>query len=221
LAFPLPCTMCFTRVILSSLESDYHPFVALKATSVVLDFIFSIGSVTGSIISITEMDCQWSSDLPRLSTSRCPPLHPSVNWLLIVFFVDETVETSCQCLRLPAGSDQVYLSTNRTIEWELFFLLCLKIACSENIKTTLVYLTPPVLQTTQRQLNTEQLISLTHPHHQWTLSPISSTFSLPLMRVCPRMRKAALAAELTLRCVSLHEIFISYVTTAMPFYTSL
>ena len=33
--------LVFRRVILSSLESDYHPFVGFKDTSVALNFIFA------------------------------------------------------------------------------------------------------------------------------------------------------------------------------------
>lgn len=65
-------------------------------------------------------------------------------------------------------------------------------------------------KTTQRHRNTtELLISLSHPHHQWILSLISSTSSqFPLMmRAYPPMKKGQVVAQgLTHQCVLLHEM---------------
>lgn len=65
-----------------------------------------------------------------------------------------------------------------------------------------------IVLTTPPSVHSQHLSTfLLHPHYQWTLSLISSTFS-PLMRThqYPRMRKMNRKALGTAGCVSLHEM---------------
>ena len=115
-------------------------------------------------------------------------------------------------------SDQVYFNVNRTIEWELSFSGPEDSIECGYINYTRVYLTPPVLRTTQHRSTTY----LSHPHYQWTLSLISSTSSqLPLMvRVCPRMKTEA-APVLPHRFASLHDFSFHIWRMIRLFITSL
>ena len=120
--------------------------------------------------------------------------------------------TSCQSLTsaLLARTRSTF-TVHRTIEWELLFLFVWRYRSARyklrshlhDSSSSRNYPTP------SQTLLTKQLNSLPHPHHQWTLSPTSSTCSQsPLMRrACPRMKKALLVAQgLTHPCVSSPEM---------------
>ena len=133
--------------------------------------------------------------------------------LLIVFQSSLSIRPRGIVLGLSIDSDQGSFAVNRTIEWELWLLFVSEDSIQRGyINYARVCSTSPVLPTNlyHRNLNTaQQLLSLSHPHHQWTLSLISSTCSqVPLMkRIYPRMKKDLRAAPgLAHRCVSSHEM---------------
>ena len=138
-------------------------------------------------------------------------LRPRVTDLLIVFQSSLSIEhhASVSDLSCWLGSGLLYCQWNNWVRNIISFVSEDSIR-RRDINYGCVYLTPPVLPTwtTQRHRNPlQQLNSLSHPHHQWTLSLISSTSSwVPLMmRVYPRMKRGV-AQGLTHLCVLLHEM---------------
>ena len=154
----------------------------------------------------------------RLGYSCHQPLHTRVNWPLSPYCLSSSlsIEPGPSC---SGFSNWLGFNVNRTIEWELSFLLCLKIAFSEDINYARVYLIPPVLRTTQSHRSTSQKpISLSSSPSMDAFTYIIDVFTVTSDdEGLPTNQEAAGSGAPPPICV-IAWFVIAYLTNATPFY---